>query len=279
MRWGESEVSYLRAHENGGSPVVLLHGLGGCAAVWSRNFEGLATRHDVYAPELWGPGRFNPGEPVDVDAGVRFLSGFMDSLGIASAHLVGGSLGGLLAGVMALREPNRVTSLTLVASAGFGKKIAWSQRLLTLPGVGELCFRPNVRRARSLVGMLVPDAKSTDDLVDELVRVSRQEGVTRQMLAALRAGIGLRGVKPSALLLPHMADLRAPTLVCWGTKDPLFPMSHAHTAAEGIPNAVLRVFPRAGHWPFYEQTEAFNEAALAHFGRAELLSAQSPRSS
>jgi pimeloyl-ACP methyl ester carboxylesterase len=117
--------------------------------------------------------------------------------------------------------------------------------------------------------MLVPNSVSTEEIVQELVRVSKQEGVTRQMLAVLRAGIGFRGVRASMLLLPQMDRIATPTLVCWGTRDPLFPLSHGYRAVEGIPNAQMRIFEGAGHWPFYERTAAFNEAVLDHFERAE----------
>jgi len=269
VSWGEGVVSYLRAGGGlEGGPVVLLHGLGGSAAVWARNMAAIARRHDVVAPELWGQGRF-AGEPPTVDAGVRFLTGFMDALGIARAHVVGVSLGGLIGGWMAVRHPARVTSLTLVGSAGLGRQIAWSQRLMTLPGVGEVFFRPSVQRVRSLLRLLMPSTRPPDELVGELVRASRGPEVTRQMLAALRAGVGLRGLRPHTLLVPHLPSLSAPTLLCWGSRDPLFPVSHAEAAVDAMPNARLRVFTGAGHWPFYEQAEAFNATLLEHIDRAE----------
>ena len=267
---GGADVSYLCSGKRDGraAPVVMLHGLGGSAAVWKRNLPALRGRQR-FAPELWGPGRFAPGAPLSVDLGVRFVLDFMEALSISSAHLIGGSLGGLIAAMAALRTPSRVRSLTLIASAGLGRQIAWSQRLMTLPGVGEFFFRPTEQRVRALLKLLLRTSAPPEDLVAELWAARSGHDVTRQMLSALRAGVGLRGVKRSAMLSPYLDGLATPTLVCWGSNDPLFPIEQARTAVERMPNARLAVFEGAGHWPFYEQADAFNAALLDHVRHAE----------
>jgi pimeloyl-ACP methyl ester carboxylesterase len=131
-------------------PLLLLHGLGGAAVVWYRNLPKLARSYTVLAPDLWGPGRHG-GKRFTLDVGVRFVADFLDAVGHRSAHLVGSSLGGVIAGFTAVREPSHVRSLTLVDSAGLGREIALSQRLLSLPFVGDIAFRPKVHRVRQML--------------------------------------------------------------------------------------------------------------------------------
>ena len=257
-----------------GPPVVLLHGLGGSAAVWHRNLPALSGRFRVFAPELWGAapdgGRGGPDTPEGPEAGVRFVSGFLDAVGCASAHLVGGSLGGFMAGSTAIADPGRVRSLTLIGTAGLGRRIAFSQRLLTLPLIGEAMFRPSRRRVRRMLAMLIAEWDAdAERLVDELYAVRCQPGVSRRMLEVLRSGINLLGVKRSTRLLPALCDVQTPTLLVWGSRDPLFPIEDARRAAGVLHDAELLVVEGSGHWPYLEAPETFNRALLGFLARSE----------
>ena len=269
---GGERVRYYAA--GSGPPVVLLHGLGGSAAVWHRNFSALSGRYRVFAPEIWGgqtrsAGRFTP------ETGVHLVTGFLDAVECPSAHLVGGSLGGLIAGSTAISEPGRVRSLTLIGTAGLGRRIAFSQRVLTLPLVGEAMFRPSRRRVRRMLAMLVRDWDAdAERLVDELYAIRREPGVARQMLEVLRSGINLFGVKRSVRLLPALCAVRKPTLLVWGSHDPLFPLADARRAASVLPDAELLVVQGSGHWPYLEAPETFNPALLGFLARCEEMLVQ-----
>ena len=251
------------------TPVVLLHGLGGSSVVWARNMKALAQVLPVFALDLWSPGRNKRPERATPAAGVHFLSTFMDAVGIQAAHVVGNSLGGLIAGHFAIAHPSRVRSLTFVGSAGLGREIAWSQRLLTLRGVGEFFFRPTERRVRSMLKLLIKNGDIPEELVRALYEDSVQPGVTKQMLAALRAGVSLRGVKRSVIFLDGLAKIDIPSLVTAGERDPLFPASHPERAAAALPHAELHVFAGAGHWPHFEDSSAFNQVLLDFLNTVE----------
>ena len=253
-------VHYFSA--GSGPPVVLLHGLGGAAVVWYQNLPVLAKRYTVYAPDLWGPGRHKDAQAFTADLGVRFLFDFTDALGIASAHVVGSSLGGLIGGFAAASDASRIRSLTLVDSAGLGREIALSQRLISLPIVGEIAFRPSVKRVNRMLSMLVRnDEAVTIELADALHESRAQQGVARQMLSALRAGVNVLGVKRS-VQIPDLSTAGVPILVIWGEHDPLFPLAHARGAADAIPGATLAVIEGAGHWGYLEAPEQFNNVLL-----------------
>ena len=253
-----------------GEPVLLLHGLGGSGVVWYRNLPVLAQHHRVYAPDLWGPGRFTRREPYSPAMGVKFVTDFLDSIGCDSAHLVGSSLGGLVAANAAVWASRRALSLTLVDSAGLGREIAWSQKLLTLPGVGELLFRPSRGRIRKMLGSLVRHwDNGADDLVEELYQDRCKPGVPSQMLGVLRSGVSIFGVKRSVQLLPYVDRVNVPSLIVWGSLDPLFPVMHARRMADRLPDARLHVVEGSGHWPYLEYPDEFNELLLRFFAEQQ----------
>jgi pimeloyl-ACP methyl ester carboxylesterase len=259
-----------------GPPLVLLHGLGGAAVVWYRNLPVLAEHYTVYAPDLWGPGRHSGSQSPTPERGVRFLFGFMDALGHTSAHVVGSSLGGLIAGFAAAHDPSRMKSLTLVDSAGLGREIAFSQRLISLPIVGEIVFRSSLTRVKRLLRMLVRnDQAVTAELTDALYEARAQPGVAHQMLSALRAGVNIFGVR-SSVQIPDLRVTGVPTLIVWGALDPLLPLAHARSAERTMPGSKLVVIDNVGHWGYLEAPERFNDVLLEFLDTNSRLEANRP---
>ncbi|MEX2598151.1 MAG: alpha/beta hydrolase [Dehalococcoidia bacterium] len=244
-----------------GPPLVLLHGLGGSAEVWYRAAPMLAEDFTVYMPQLWETSPLKNKRRYTLEDGSSFLSQFLNVINVDSAHVCGSSLGGLIAAKTAIQHPWRVRTLVLAASAGLGREAAMSLRLMGLPLVGELLFRPSRTRIVRLVHMLLQDHEAIDDaLVDALFADRLRPGVPSQMLAALRSGIGPMGAKRSASIEAELPRIQAPTLLLWGEFDPLFPLNHAQTAAQAIPEARVQIVPGTGHWPYVERPEAFTRA-------------------
>lgn len=255
----------------GAAPLVLVHGLGGAGIVWHRNVPALSERFTVYVVDLFGRTRPpNGGRGLTAADGVRWLTGFLDAVGASRAHLLGGSLGGLIAGWTAVLAPERVRSLTLVSAAGLGRELAWSQRLMTLPVIGEIAIHTGPVRYRKSIRSLLgyPDA-ATDEFLSALFAARAWDGTAAATLAVLRAGVGLGGVRREMLLTPHLPAVRVPTLLMWGRNDPLFPSSHAERAAAAMPGATLRLFDACGHWPYLEKADEFNDALLAFLATVE----------
>lgn len=258
MLLGEESVRYFRM--GAGPSLILLHGLGGSPLVWHRNIEELAAHYTVIAPDLWGAGRHTNLDHFDIRYGLNFLINFLDGLGIERAHVVGTSLGGMFATLAGVENPERLLSLTLVDCPGFGREIAWTDRLLTLPWIGDFLFKPRISGLKKMMRMLLADPNlASDELVQALYEERLKPGVPEQMLAALRAGVGLRGVKDSVQLGPLAGAIKVPTLVMWGAKDPMFPPIQGQRAASAIPGARLKLFEGSGHWPYLERSREFNQ--------------------
>src|SRR5262249_56698776 len=122
---GGRSLRYVRYGEGDDETVVLVHGFGGDLLTWLFVAEPLARGRVVYAVDL--PGHGGSSKDVGdgtVDAFAAALGAFLDALGIEHAHLVGHSLGGAIAVTYASGRPERVRSLVLGASVGFGEELA-----------------------------------------------------------------------------------------------------------------------------------------------------------
>ena len=267
-------VRYFRA--GAGPPVVLLHGLGEAALVWYGNLAPLGEGFTVYAPDLLGHGRSGrPRLPYTADLGVAFVTGFLEALGLSAAHLIGNSLGGLLAVLTGLNHPGMVRSLVLEDSLGLGREIAGFLQAMSLPLIGEVVARPTQGRLRQLLGILFYDqARIPDGLVEALHQERTRPGNKEAMLRMLRAGVTVRGVKTLLQVKGRLPSLTIPTLVLWGRQDRIFPVAHGEAAAQALPQGRLHVFEECGHWPHMERREEYNTEVL-EFLKAQELRAQS----
>lgn len=258
-------VRYWSAGEKGPA-VVLIHGLGGYIENWIYNIGPLAEAHRVYAMDLPGFGQSDK-KPLILDLMilVRFIKDFMDVLDIDKASLVGNSLGGGLALAFAAEYPYMVDKLIVADSAGMGKEVIRDFGLCSLPVLGEILIRPDRKTSYKLWEKIVYDAsKVTPEMKDLSYKYASDPGAKKAMLSALRAGINIFGQKEKLVrrLLSGLSAVKTPTLIVWGRRDGIIPVSHAQVAVEKIPGARLELFDECGHMPMLEQPEKFNRLVL-----------------
>ncbi|MDQ4105187.1 MAG: alpha/beta fold hydrolase [Actinomycetota bacterium] len=257
---GGVPTRFLLAGE--GRPMVLLHADGDNRLDWRWVLERLATHHRVYAPDL--PGFGGTGTPPDCSPEFfeGFVRDFLDALGLDSSILVGNSLGGLAALRVALHAADRVSALCLVGSAGLGGEVSLALRQLTMPGVGEAAIwwgRTGVGAAQRLLlrlPLLFGNPTRVPPLwLAEQYRLAQLPGFLDTTLAALRAQVEPKGQKQ--VLVNDLSRLTVPTLVVWGGRDLVVPVSQARTAARLLPSGSLEVIANTGHLPHVEQPEKF----------------------
>ncbi len=261
---------YRQAGQDG-PPVVLIHGLGASAEIWSANLDALASRYRVHVPDLPGFGRSEKPEWMDYSPGAysRFLLDFMTALGIGRASLVGHSLGGGVALRAILDDPGRVDRLILVSSAGIGREVSLPLRIASLPFFNRIFFKPPLPVFTRFLHRLVYDpAAISGEFARLYYEMFFQPASIRAFTSIMRNIATLRGARPGILepIREGFGTITAPTLILWGRQDRILPVTQALDAAGSIPGARLHVFERCGHMPNVEYPGEFNRLVLEFLG-------------
>lgn len=244
-------------------PVVLLHGIARSLEDWAPQHERLSDEYRVISVDLPGFGLSDPlpGRP-SLDSLATGVEDTLAVLGVGRpVHLMGNSLGGAVAMRMICREPGLARTLTLVASAGFGREVTLALRILAIPGLGKRLMRRFDRRASVQVerSLFVDRALVTDERVEFGLRVAARPEYAAHFLTTAKSLGGWRGVHPRwrTELLSRVGELDPPTLVVWGEKDLILPAAHLSKARTALPHAEFHLFPRTGHMPQIERADEF----------------------
>jgi pimeloyl-ACP methyl ester carboxylesterase len=249
--------------EGDGPPVVLLHGIGRSLEDWTEQQELLRDRFRVYSVDLAGFGKSDPlPGKHSLESLAGFVADFLDAVGeTRPVHLAGNSLGGAVAMQLSVRAPERVRSLVLVNSAGFGREVTIALRLLALRPLGRLLLRPSRAGARRTERALFYDrAFVSDARINHALELARQPHAARVMLETVR-GLGtFRGVREGwrRTLLDAVAKRRLPALVVWGDRDLILPALHLETARQHLPYAQTQLLTDTGHLPQIERAAEFH---------------------
>jgi len=256
------DVAYRTA---GDGPVVLLvHGIAGSSATWSRVIPELAEHHTVVAPDLLGHGESaKPRGDYSLGAYASGIRDLMAVLGHERATIVGHSLGGGVAMQLAYQFPQLCERLVLVASGGLGKEVNGLLRAVSLPGseyVLPLLFHRSVRDAAAKVGGFFGRlGLKGGDMAEEVWRSYTALTEVRGQMAfvhTIRSVIDVRGQRVSARDRLYLAA-DVPTLIVWGARDRIIPVHHAHATHELIPGSKLVVIDDAGHFLPVERPAEF----------------------
>ncbi len=243
-------VNLIRTGPRGGTPVVLLHPAGLELSYWDRQIAALRDDHDVVAFDLPGHGR-TPGTPADwtLDNTTAFVQDVLAGLDTGSVHVVGLSLGGILAQTVAVAEPARVASLTLIDTAA------------EFADAGRAAMRARAETARaggmaavleSLLGhwFTAETRAARPDLIDRATKtLLGDDPLVHAAMWEMIAGFDHTDRLPR---------IDCPTLVVVGEFDSSSPLSAARQLRDGIPGARLRVVPNTAHMSPLEKPDVIN---------------------
>jgi pimeloyl-ACP methyl ester carboxylesterase len=250
IRFTDVDGLRTRHTEQGqGPPAVVMHGWGASIETVVSIVQALAPIARVHALDLPGFGESEPpSSPWGPDDYRRFLARFMDTVGIAEpAALIGHSNGGRVAIALAAAEPERVSRMILVDSAGIRAKRGLTYyRKVGMAKVGKHAAMRLGAPGRRLRDALVKKAASAD-----YAAASPQMRPTFVRLV----NSDLRDLLPRVVV---------PTLLVWGEKDADTPLADARLMERLIPDAGLVVFEGAGHYSYLEQPARFARIAR-HF--------------
>ncbi len=246
-----------------GPPLLLLHGFTGSSASWTAHAEVFHRRFRTVAVDLLGHGETDaPADPARYRMArcIADLAALLDALAIERTALLGYSMGGRVALAFALAHPQRVGALVLEGAS---------------PGIAD----PEERRARIARDERLAERIERDGVetfVDEWMRqplFATQACLGPDVLAAARAvrlahrPIGLanswRGMGAGAQepLWDRLHALPVPALLLAGEQDTKF-LAIAHSMAQSLPDAIVRIVPGAGHATHLEKPAAFRDCVL-----------------
>ncbi|MGY3805071.1 alpha/beta fold hydrolase [Pigmentibacter ruber] len=248
------------------SILLLLHGFAFSIEIWEHNISELSKYYTVIALDLLGFGLTDkPKKRQKVEIYPQFVYDFLNALGVDQTHLVGHSMGGLIATRFSELFPEKVLSLTLISSAGFSRKIPIHFRIFSLPFVGEFFIKPNKRGLFSALRRNVYHQNlDLSTLANKLYTYSLHPEMGKTLLNVCRAAINIFGFKRRVVrsITKDVGKIRAPVLIIWGKNDIIIYVSHAIKAHKLIKNSQLSIFDACGHLPQFEYPKKFNDLLL-----------------
>ena len=259
----------LHYHEAGdGPPLVLLHGSGPGVSGWANFGDNLPTFAGSFRSlvlDLPGFGRsYSPNQNPVIHAPDAVVA-FLDGLGIDRAAVIGNSLGGKVAALVAASHPARVTRLVTIGGVGIPFYSA-------LPSEGivrlvEFVEEPTRERLVQWMRSMVFDpAILTDEFVekrwqaanDPTALAGMRQIYNREMLSVLRdMMVGNVGE------FDMLRKIQAPTLVTWGRDDRVTPLDGAIAPMRMIRKCELHVFYDCGHWSMIERKHEFESVVMS----------------
>ncbi len=262
VRVEDGEIAWYALGE--GEPIVLVMGLGGSSGEWGTRFPALlAERHRVIMIDNRGTGTSSRLIRVhSLDELARDTVAVIDEVAGGRAHVLGVSMGGMIAQHVALDHPKKLNKLVLTATHCGG-----ARAVLPLPHLIPVLFAPPSEspaatiRARFAAISAPGWAEQHPELLEERVR------------AALRAPTPLRTFRAQleAVLkadrYARLDEIDAPTLVLHGDADPLVPYANGQLLAKRIHGAELHTLRGVGHLPMWEAPEECARVVLEFLSR------------
>lgn len=271
------ELEYETFGREGDPPLLLVMGLGAQMILWHEEFcDALAGRgfhvirydnrdvgrstwlHDAGVPDVVGTlTAAAAGRPIDAPYRLADMAadaaGLLDALALEHAHVVGASMGGMIAQTLAIEHPRRVRTLTSIMSTTGARDLpparpaAMALLMTPVPTERAAQIERQVQVSRTIGSPAYPSDEAELRALAERVfeRGVNPPGFARQLVAILASGSRREA----------LAGVRAPTLVIHGADDPLVPVEAGRDTAAAVPGAALLEVPGMGHdlpralWP------------------------------
>ena len=251
----EIDGNKIRYLESGDSKktLVLVHGLGASAERWDQVIPIFADDYRVVVPDIIG---FGYSDKPLVDYTPEFFSDFLGKFfaesGINRPSVIGSSLGGQIAANYTASNSKDIEKLILVSPAG-----AMKQSTPALDAYIMAALYPSEQSAKNAFEMMEGSGK---DIPEEIVNgfVERMR-LPNAKLAFMSTILGL---KNSELILPKLNTISTPTLIIWGSDDPVIPINYADSFVSGIQDCRFFRMDGCGHTPYVQDPHLFASKVL-----------------
>ena len=235
--------------QGSGPPVLLIMGLSFTHDMWFRVLPALSQHYRTIYFDNRGMGRSDvPRGPYRMEVMAQDAASVLDAAGLAAAHVIGASMGGMIAQELALRHPKRVMSLMLGCTSYGGLLARWPS-FSHAPRNMPLNEDAQMSREFALIPMLYSPSTSLDLIAEDM----RVRASCRWSYRGFWGQFGGILMWHSYRRLPR---IKAPTLVVHGEDDKLVPPANGRAVANRIPGARFELLPKAGHILMTDQAEA-----------------------
>jgi pimeloyl-ACP methyl ester carboxylesterase len=229
--------------------LVLLHGFGSSLHTWDTWASVLERDYRVIRIDLPGSG-FTGADPAGDYSDERamiVLNGLLEALNITQASMIGNSMGGRLAWKFSAKYPNIVQKLVLIAPDGFESPgVAYGKPAVVPAALNLMRFAlPKALLRMNLEPAYANPSALTPEMLTRYHDMMLVAGARDAMLDRMRQVVLVNPV-------PILKTIRAPTLVLWGDKDAMIPLSNAKDYQAALPSSQLVVLPNIGHVPHEE---------------------------
>ncbi len=258
----------VRIQELGeGPPILFIHGGPGASGAVFASLAAKLPDFRCLLVDRPGTGLSQPQVLSDVSAVHRqtetFLADVLDSLGLATAHVVGSSHGSYIALLSAVAHPERIDRTVHLGCPGFveGMRLTAVDRLFLLPGMARLVglFPVNEKAVRKTMRQLGHSAESpiSTATIDWVVGLQSHTDTMRNELAAMAVmGTVRRGFDPSLTITKQtLAQVESPSYFLWGENDVYGGESVARQVVDSMPSAQLEMMPGAGHLCWWDDLD------------------------
>jgi pimeloyl-ACP methyl ester carboxylesterase len=257
MRLASGDPIYYRhaGMRNEATPILFIHGIPDSSESWVPILERLSKAHVVYAVDLPGYGysAWPDDRNFSLSAQAEYLREFMDRLGLKHAIVVGHDIGGGIAQILAVREPQRITHLILINSVMADEWPVLEVRMLRTPFIGIATFTmlENPIWRYMLWKGFADTGKITPEVRQKYGRWFQGTDGRRRLVRNARALDNTDLTK----LAPDIAKLLVPTLMLWGRQDRFLPDASALKTCRQMPGCRFLYLEQAGHFVLDEKPD------------------------
>ena len=260
---GEIYLYYER--HGAGFPLILIRGFGSNADHWYSQVPAFSMHYETIVFDNRGVGRSDgPQGCYSIADMCDDTAALLDALGVARAHVLGISMGGMIAQEMALNHPDRVRGLVLACThCGGGKAVMPGKEVMEV--FHRFSRTASQEDAVKVAGCLFTERTMNEhfDIVETYRRVSSAHPVSADVLT--KQFDAIQGHDTWA----RLPRIKCPTLVLTGAEDVLIPPINSRILAERIPGARLEILPGCGHQMMLEQARLFNDKVFDFLGSLE----------
>lgn len=252
-----NKIRYLESGDSK-KTLVLVHGLGSSAERWDQVIPLFEDDFRVIVPDLIG---FGYSDKPLVDYTPEFFSEFLKFFFVASdikrPNLIGSSLGGQISADFAASYPQDIEKLILVSPSGVMK-----QSTPALDAYIMAALYPNEQNAKNAFEMMEGSGKKIPEkIVNGFIERMQLPNAKLAFMSTLL------GLKNSKLVLTKLQTISIPTMIIWGSNDPVIPIIHLDSFVSAIQDCRFFRMDGCGHTPYVQEPHLFASKVLEFFNR------------